>query len=215
MIFGLLHTSARPSPPQAATEAEGRPTRLTGGSAPGRGAGPDGLFPRVRQALRSVRRGHPHRPPSPRARIRRLRRGVHHGAARGVPPGSEQVVLLSRGHLPPYLVAEGRVVPLIRTTPGTPLGAGLPGPDDAEPEAFPLPPGASLLLTTDGVTEARDRHGVFHDPATGLAGRSFAEPQELVDTLVAEVTAWTGGRLHDDMAVLAVTRPGPPGSPGA
>ncbi|MFD5183668.1 PP2C family protein-serine/threonine phosphatase [Streptomyces sp. NPDC058372] len=173
------------------------------------------MFPRVRQALRSVRRG---------TRTVRLHQGRGFDAfgegfttalLAEVPPGSEQVVLLSRGHLPPYLVAEGRVVPLIRTAPGTPLGAGLPGPDDAEPEAFPLPPGASLLLTTDGVTEARDRHGVFHDPATGLAGRSFAEPQELVDTLVAEVTAWTGGRLHDDMAVLAVTRPGPPGSPGA
>ncbi|WP_164904451.1 PP2C family protein-serine/threonine phosphatase [Streptomyces albidoflavus] len=130
-----------------------------------------------------------------------------------IPPDGDQVVLLSRGHLPPYLVADGRVAPLSRTTPGTPLGAGLPGPDNAETDTFPLPSGASLLLITDGVTEARDRHGVFYDPATGLAGRSFDEPQELVDTVVREVTAWSGGRLHDDMAVLAVTRPG--GPPGA
>ncbi|MHC8560823.1 PP2C family protein-serine/threonine phosphatase [Streptomyces albidoflavus] len=129
-----------------------------------------------------------------------------------IPPDGDQVVLLSRGHLPPYLVADGRVAPLSRSTPGTPLGAGLPGPDNAETDTFPLPLGASLLLTTDGVTEARDRHGVFYDPAPGLAGRSFDEPQELVDSVVREVTAWSGGRLHDDMAVLAVTRRGPPGA---
>ncbi len=98
-----------------------------------------------------------------------------------IPPGGDRVVLLSRGHLPPYLVADGRVAPLIRSTPGTPLGAGLPGPDNAEADTFPLPPGASLLLTTDGVTEARDRHGVFYDPVRGLAGHSFDGPQELVD----------------------------------
>ncbi|WP_438270461.1 PP2C family protein-serine/threonine phosphatase, partial [Streptomyces albidoflavus] len=129
-----------------------------------------------------------------------------------IPPGGDRVVLLSRGHLPPYLVAEGRVAPLIRSTPGTPLGAGLPGPDNAEADIFPLPPGASLLLTTDGVTEARDRHGVFYDPVRGLAGYSFGGPQELVDTVVREVTAWSGGRLHDDMAVLALTRREPPGA---
>ncbi|QNE80019.1 SpoIIE family protein phosphatase [Streptomyces rutgersensis] len=130
-----------------------------------------------------------------------------------IPPGGDRVHLLSRGHLPPYLVADGRVVPLIRGTPGTPLGAGL-GTDDAEPDSFPLPPGASLLLTTDGVTEARDRHGVFYDPVAGLAGRSFDEPQELVDAVVGEVTAWSGGRLSDDMAVLAVTLPSRPRSAG-
>ncbi|MFE6720608.1 PP2C family protein-serine/threonine phosphatase [Streptomyces albidoflavus] len=132
-----------------------------------------------------------------------------------IPPDGDRVVLLSRGHLPPYLVADGRVAPLIRSTPGTPLGAGLPGPDNAETDTFPLPPGASLLLTTDGVTEARDRRGVFYDPVTGLAGCSFDEPEELVDTVVREVTAWSGGRLHDDMAVLALTRPEPPGAAGA
>ena len=79
-----------------------------------------------------------------------------------------------------------------------------------ETDTFPLPPGASLLLTTDGVTEARDRHGVFYDPVRGLAGHSFDGPQELVDTVVREVTAWSGGRLHDDMAVLALTRREPP-----
>ncbi|MFE2767605.1 PP2C family protein-serine/threonine phosphatase [Streptomyces albidoflavus] len=130
-----------------------------------------------------------------------------------IPPDGDRVALLSRGHSPPYLVVGGRVAPLVRSTPGTPLGAGLPGPDHAETDTFPLPPGASLLLTTDGVTEARDRRGVFYDPVTGLAGCSFDEPQELVDAVVREVTAWSGGRLHDDMAVLAVTRPGGPRGP--
>ncbi|GDY44347.1 hypothetical protein SANT12839_052290 [Streptomyces antimycoticus] len=66
--------------------------------------------------------------------------------------------------------------------------------------------GETLLLFTDGVTEARDRNGEFYDPAKQLRGRRFADPQELLDALVADVERHTDGGTSDDMALLAVRR---------
>ncbi|MGW3042068.1 SpoIIE family protein phosphatase [Kitasatospora sp. NPDC001159] len=78
---------------------------------------------------------------------------------------------------------------------GVPLGI---------PETRPFPPGCTLLLVTDGVTEARNSAGEFYDPVLGLAPLGpFAGPGE---ALVADVARWTGGPRDDDMAVLAVTR---------
>ena len=85
--------------------------------------------------------------------------------------------------------------------------AGVPWPT----EEWPFAAGDTLLLVTDGVTEARDRAGEFYDPAVRLPPLGpFARPQQVIDALVADVERWTGGPRDDDMAVLAVTcRPGP------
>ncbi|NUK89062.1 PP2C family protein-serine/threonine phosphatase, partial [Streptomyces lunaelactis] len=72
---------------------------------------------------------------------------------------------------------------------------------------YPLPAGATLLLYTDGVSEARDRRGVFYDPGERLAGRLFPGPEELLDAIVDDVRRHTGGGSTDDMALLAVSRP--------
>ncbi|MDT0316930.1 SpoIIE family protein phosphatase [Streptomyces millisiae] len=68
-------------------------------------------------------------------------------------------------------------------------------------------PGALLLLYTDGVTEARDGHGTCYDPSTSLRDRVFDDPDALVDAVIDDVLAHTGGNLHDDTAVLAVHHP--------
>ena len=117
--------------------------------------------------------------------------------------------LVNRGHPPPYLLHAGAMTALDPSVPRFPLGLRLAAPDDPGPavDTWRMPPGATLLLVTDGVTEARDAGGVFYDPrASALAGRRFDEPHSLVDALTTDVNAWTGNRHHDDMAVLAVTR---------
>lgn len=82
------------------------------------------------------------------------------------------------------------------------LGGARPAPADR-----PFPAGSTLLLVTDGVTEARDRTGTFYDPATQLAGLGpFREPQEVIDVLARGIERWTGGPRDDDMAMLAITR---------
>jgi serine phosphatase RsbU (regulator of sigma subunit) len=78
-------------------------------------------------------------------------------------------------------------------------------PDHAE--EHPLPGGATLLLFTDGLSEARDAHGTFYDPEARLAGRTFRGPGHLLRALAEEVRRHTGGALADDMALLAVRRP--------
>lgn len=79
------------------------------------------------------------------------------------------------------------------------------GPDRAE--TTPFPGGAILLLHTDGLSEARDGHGVFFDPADRLAGRVFRAPATLLAALADEVRRHSGGGTTDDMALLAVRRP--------
>ncbi|WP_197370674.1 SpoIIE family protein phosphatase, partial [Streptomyces clavuligerus] len=67
--------------------------------------------------------------------------------------------------------------------------------------------GCLLLLFTDGLTEARDTHGVFYDPARRLANHRFTGPDALLDHLVADVRRHTGGRVTDDLALLALALP--------
>ncbi|MFI1014736.1 PP2C family protein-serine/threonine phosphatase [Streptomyces sp. NPDC020965] len=132
-----------------------------------------------------------------------------------IPHGAGVVRLVNRGHPEPLLLfGDGSLVVLAPSTPALPLGLVdiATWPDRAE--EYPLPPGATLLLYTDGLSEARDARGVFYDPAAWLIGRSFAGPGELLDVLVEDVRRHTGGGATDDMALLAVARPSEEGSEG-
>ena len=69
-----------------------------------------------------------------------------------------------------------------------------------------FPQGTQLLLYTDGLSEARDLRGEFFEPGKALAERSFDGPEKLLDAVLADVQAHTGGASTDDMALLAVQR---------
>ncbi|MFG3254733.1 PP2C family protein-serine/threonine phosphatase [Streptomyces sp. NPDC048172] len=129
-------------------------------------------------------------------------------------PDLREVRLLTRGHPDPYLFVDGAVTVLAQEAPGVPLGLGELAPGNPPAKSFPVPPGAILLLVTDGVTEARDPDGRFYDPAERLAGRRFRCPEELLTTVAEDVRAWTGGQRDDDMALLALMRPSAPHPPG-
>ncbi|MEV5508085.1 PP2C family protein-serine/threonine phosphatase [Streptomyces orinoci] len=124
-----------------------------------------------------------------------------------ITPDGDRVRLLNCGHPFPYLLEGGRVTPLDPGEPGLPLAMSVLGVPQAEPKDWPFPAGATLLLVTDGVTEARNRSGTFYDPAVRIAGRGpFRRPEEVVAALVSDVGQWTGGPRDDDMAMLAITR---------
>ncbi|WP_412079276.1 PP2C family protein-serine/threonine phosphatase [Streptomyces xanthophaeus] len=126
-----------------------------------------------------------------------------------IPPGTGVLRLLNRGHPEPLLLhGDGRLAVLAPAEPALPLGMGELGawPDRAEEWRFPA--GATLLLYTDGLTEARDRAGAFYDPADRLRGRVFPGPDALLSALSSDVRRHTGGGATDDMALLAVGRPG-------
>jgi serine phosphatase RsbU (regulator of sigma subunit) len=125
-----------------------------------------------------------------------------------LPHGDGVVRIVDRGHPPPLLLrADGAVDTLLVKEPALPLGMGELGfwPDRAEEFAFPG--GATLLLYTDGLSEARDCHGVFYDPGERLAGRTFRSPEALLGILAKEVRRYAGGGMTDDMAMIAVRHP--------
>jgi serine phosphatase RsbU (regulator of sigma subunit) len=64
----------------------------------------------------------------------------------------------------------------------------------------------TLVLTTDGLTEARDRNGVQLQEAGAvkLIGASNPQPQLLADEVVTRVRALGGNELRDDLAVLVI-----------
>jgi serine phosphatase RsbU (regulator of sigma subunit) len=118
--------------------------------------------------------------------------------------------ILNRGHPPPLLLyADGEVRAAEPAEWALPLGMSELNswPNRADELAFPE--GATLVLFTDGVTEARDAEGIFYDPKEWLRGRRFPGPEALLDALVADVERHTAGEVTDDMALLAVRRPGP------
>ncbi|WP_239517891.1 PP2C family protein-serine/threonine phosphatase [Streptomyces sp. ICC1] len=125
-----------------------------------------------------------------------------------IPSGAGVLRLVNRGHPEPLLLhADGALVVLAPTDPALPLGMGDLGgwPDRVQEWEFPA--GATLLLYTDGLTEARDGAGVFYDPAARLRGRVFPGPDELLSALGSDVRRHTRGGATDDMALLALARP--------
>lgn len=124
-----------------------------------------------------------------------------------IPSGSGLVRIVNRGHPEPILLhADGGLDVLVSASPAMPLGMDLGvWPDRAE--EWPLPAGTTLLMFTDGLSEARDAAGAFYDPAARLRGRIFPGPEELLSALTDDVRLHTGGLSTDDMALLAVGRP--------
>ncbi|MEU3311571.1 PP2C family protein-serine/threonine phosphatase [Streptomyces sp. NPDC006662] len=130
-----------------------------------------------------------------------------------VPSGGGLLRLVNRGHPEPLLLhADGGVSVLAPAEPALPLGLGeLARDGTGAAQEWPFPPGSTLLLFTDGVTEARDRAGAFYDPAARLRGRVFPGPDAVLSALSSDVHRHTGGAATDDMALLAVGRTGEPG----
>ncbi|MEV0962583.1 MULTISPECIES: PP2C family protein-serine/threonine phosphatase [unclassified Streptomyces] len=125
-----------------------------------------------------------------------------------IPGDGERIRIVNRGHPSPLLIAaDGALLVLNPPERALPLGMDLGTWPDLVSETS-YPPGGTLLLYTDGLSEARDARGVMYDPRTRLGGRAFSGPEELLDMVVADVRRHTGGAATDDMALLAVTRRG-------
>lgn len=110
------------------------------------------------------------------------------------------------GHLPPRLLHDhvARPVPLCRTS--VPLGLAELSNEARATEDLDLPAGGTLLMFTDGVTEARDAAGAFYPLDTRLGRWADLGPRELLAALHHDLEEFSGGVRRDDIAVLAVRR---------
>ncbi|MFC4501149.1 MULTISPECIES: PP2C family protein-serine/threonine phosphatase [Streptomyces] len=122
-----------------------------------------------------------------------------------VDAGTEAQVV-NCGHIPPRLLHDGAV-----TTPpldsGVPLGLADLAAEPTTVDWFAFPAGATLLLTTDGLTETRAADGTFYPLDERLMKHLDLTASELPETLHEDAGAFAGGnRRHDDIAVLTVRR---------
>jgi len=117
-----------------------------------------------------------------------------------------RVEAVNCGHLPPRLLHDGVAVavPLHRTS--VPLGMAELSDEGRTAERLDFPPGATLLMFTDGVTEARDAEGHFYPLDTRLSRWAHRNPRELLDALEHDLEKFSGGVRRDDVAVLALRR---------
>jgi serine phosphatase RsbU (regulator of sigma subunit) len=70
-----------------------------------------------------------------------------------------------------------------------------------------LPVGATVLLATDGLTEARDASGAFlgDEGVAALLAAAPLDAQGICDVLLEEAERRYNGEISDDLAILAMT----------
>lgn len=111
------------------------------------------------------------------------------------------------GHNPPLLLKANGDVELLSAT-GVVLGVF---PDGIyESRTIPFGPGDQLICYTDGITEAYnplgEEFGEDRLIATARSAGAGAAAADIVDTVTAAVTLWTGGAVQDDATLIVVTR---------
>jgi sigma-B regulation protein RsbU (phosphoserine phosphatase) len=116
------------------------------------------------------------------------------------------VEIVNAGHVPPIVIQHGQP----RGIGATGLPIGLFCEPSHTVETLGLAPGDSLVLVTDGVTEARNREGGEYGFArlAQVASRgAVLEPRDLVAACVNDVAAFRAGTPRvDDLTVLVVAR---------
>nr|WP_257101369.1 PP2C family protein-serine/threonine phosphatase [Streptomyces sp. alain-838] len=120
------------------------------------------------------------------------------------------VEVVNCGHPMPYCLDSGRARPVPIEHADVPLGLG-PLADERTVSNFAFPPGAMLVLFSDGVNEGRSRDGSFFPLEEHLAALARDPTADLGRRLWREVKQFTGDHPQDDTTVLTVTRAaGPP-----
>ena len=122
-------------------------------------------------------------------------------------PDDEPVARMTNcGHPPPLLLRDGRVLTFDSVPAAPPLGVNDLGDGNYPSDDLPFERGDTLLLYTDGVTEARDDTGEFYPLADRAAHWTRSSPEALVNHIRRDLLAHVGHRLDDDAAVIAIRR---------
>jgi serine phosphatase RsbU (regulator of sigma subunit) len=109
------------------------------------------------------------------------------------------------GHPPPRVVSpDGSVRQLAAR--GLPLG--IADAQEYTEVADTLEPGAAVVLYTDGVVEARRDRELYGEERLDaqLSAGAGLEPKQLAEAVLADCSAFGGGELTDDCAVVVIRR---------
>ncbi|WP_433468900.1 PP2C family protein-serine/threonine phosphatase [Spirillospora sp. CA-128828] len=117
-----------------------------------------------------------------------------------------KVQAIDCGHVPPFLLDGERPARVSLGEASVPLGLASLDPEPRTVRWFDLPQGATLLLCTDGVTEARNPSGDFFPLEERLVSLGDVPPDDVARTLRYELQQHTRGRLTDDTALLVLRR---------
>ncbi|MFC7307043.1 PP2C family protein-serine/threonine phosphatase [Streptomyces monticola] len=118
--------------------------------------------------------------------------------------GEGSAELVCCGHPPPLLIRTRRCTFIDALPPAPPLGLLHLTGSWCRASSVPLADGDRLLLYTDGVTEARDKEGVFYPLAERVSRIHDADPVAFLDALTEDLIQYSMGRLQDDAALLLV-----------
>jgi serine phosphatase RsbU (regulator of sigma subunit)/anti-sigma regulatory factor (Ser/Thr protein kinase) len=124
-------------------------------------------------------------------------------------PWSRELTFANAGHAAPLLSANGTVRPLEVRHKGVLLGVrgrGIRGLPTYREQTVKLPPGAALVLYTDGLTDRRSRadgdgHYTESEAVAMLREALLAAPPSAAALVVAAENA-VPGDIDDDMAIL-------------
>jgi phosphoserine phosphatase RsbU/P len=116
--------------------------------------------------------------------------------------GDGQVVVANAGHPPPVLVSDAGAHWIEPDPVCPPLGLG----GAANASLVTMAPSDRLLLYTDGLTEARDPRTRQFYPDDGIIEplAAAALVTDAVSGLLEGVLDWSGGALHDDIALVLI-----------
>jgi sigma-B regulation protein RsbU (phosphoserine phosphatase) len=123
-------------------------------------------------------------------------------------PATGAMEFVNAGHLPPMV---RRVSGAIDRLEGGGMALGMFDHATYETRQVTLAPGDTLVLYTDGITEAENREGRAFEDA-GLEAilahrRDERDPEAVARAIIAAVEAHAGDvRLHDDLTVAVLTR---------
>ncbi len=117
------------------------------------------------------------------------------------------VQISNAGHLPPLVARNGNV----RSIDATGLPIGMFSAEEFSVTEFQMERGDTLLLYTDGLSEALDRKGTEYGAdriAQLLALNHSLSPRQLIGTVVREINDFRNGKLTDDLTLMAIQRVG-------
>ncbi|MEU6665936.1 PP2C family protein-serine/threonine phosphatase [Streptomyces sp. NPDC046727] len=124
-----------------------------------------------------------------------------------IPADTPLIHVVNCGHPPPIRIRSGEVRELDRGRSAPPLNLGMLLGEPYHVDDYSFLPGDQLLLYTDGITETRDATGAFYPLLQRLRSWGVLPPWVLLERLHHDLLDFSGDRLADDIAALAVRLP--------